>query len=215
MVASCGRIPSPMELSSLRWGHGRQACNAASSNTYRKWLLQLQRLLQYRPARNGRCQLLFHVCICWVSRKIVIRWSICKQYVKTVFAGKQTWTIRSYSFDWKDVSCPVFHRRGCCFSATTKRPLYSKYWENHCYLYKMDDEFETFGKHIANQLRRLPLHRALQIQQDFQSILTRERIHYLNMTSSSVQECSYSSSNDWSSLISPVLSPSSNQEGTN
>lgn len=41
---------------------------------------------------------------------------------------------------------------------------------------KSEDEFETFDKHIANQLRQLPLHKALQMQQTFQNILTEERM---------------------------------------
>lgn len=31
---------------------------------------------------------------------------------------------------------------------------------------KEDDEFETFGKHVANQLRKIPLERALILQND-------------------------------------------------
>lgn len=40
----------------------------------------------------------------------------------------------------------------------------------------VEDEFDLFGKHIACQLRQLPLHKALHIQQQFQSMLTDARI---------------------------------------
>jgi len=45
---------------------------------------------------------------------------------------------------------------------------------------KEDDEFETFGKHVANQMRKIPLKRALILQNDIQGSLTRERLHCLN-----------------------------------
>lgn len=45
---------------------------------------------------------------------------------------------------------------------------------------KEDDEFETFGKHVANQMRKIPLERALILQNDIQGLLTRERLHCLS-----------------------------------
>ncbi|KAF0703933.1 MADF domain-containing protein, partial [Aphis craccivora] len=45
---------------------------------------------------------------------------------------------------------------------------------------KEDDEFETFGKHVANQLRKIPLERALILQNDIQGLLTRARLHCLS-----------------------------------
>ncbi|XP_022192431.1 uncharacterized protein LOC111050420 [Nilaparvata lugens] len=39
-----------------------------------------------------------------------------------------------------------------------------------------DDEFHTFGMHVANQLRRLPLQRALFLQNKFQTLITEERM---------------------------------------
>lgn len=45
---------------------------------------------------------------------------------------------------------------------------------------KEDDEFETFGKHVANQMRKIPLERALILQNDIQSLLTKERLHCLS-----------------------------------
>lgn len=45
---------------------------------------------------------------------------------------------------------------------------------------KEDDEFETFGKHVANQMRKIPLERALILQNNIQGLLTRERLHCLS-----------------------------------
>uniref|UniRef100_A0A2S2QPU3 MADF domain-containing protein n=1 Tax=Sipha flava TaxID=143950 RepID=A0A2S2QPU3_9HEMI len=44
----------------------------------------------------------------------------------------------------------------------------------------VDNEFETFGKHVANQMRKIPLERALILQNDIQGLLTRERLRCLS-----------------------------------
>lgn len=69
---------------------------------------------------------------------------------------------------------------------------------------QVDDEFDAFGKHVANQLRQLPLQTALQIQQDFQSTLTGERIKHLKSLESS-------SSYTWNWIGSPALSTSDSE----
>ncbi|RZF41088.1 hypothetical protein LSTR_LSTR002720 [Laodelphax striatellus] len=43
-----------------------------------------------------------------------------------------------------------------------------------------DDEFHTFGMHVANQLRRLPLQRALLLQNKFQELITEERMNAIS-----------------------------------
>lgn len=45
---------------------------------------------------------------------------------------------------------------------------------------KEDDKFETFAKHVATQMRKIPLERALILQNDIQGLLTRERLHCLS-----------------------------------
>jgi len=40
---------------------------------------------------------------------------------------------------------------------------------------KEDDEYETFGKHVSNQMTIIPLERALILQNDIQGLLPRER----------------------------------------
>lgn len=42
-----------------------------------------------------------------------------------------------------------------------------------------EDEFAQFGKYLIAQLRQLPLVNALQLQEKFQSLLTRERINIM------------------------------------
>lgn len=42
---------------------------------------------------------------------------------------------------------------------------------------KENDEFEFFGKHVTNQMRKIPLEWALIFQNDNQGLMTRERLH--------------------------------------
>jgi hypothetical protein len=47
-----------------------------------------------------------------------------------------------------------------------------------------EDEFQQFANHIAAQLRQLPLQNALLLQENIQSLITRERISYMTSPSS-------------------------------
>lgn len=46
----------------------------------------------------------------------------------------------------------------------------------------VEDEFTLYGKHIAAQLRELPLVNALRLQEQIQSLITQERISCLSAT---------------------------------
>jgi len=58
---------------------------------------------------------------------------------------------------------------------------------------KEDDEFETFGKHVANQMRKIPLERALILQNDIQGLLTRVRLHCLSNSQTVLRSSTQSS----------------------
>jgi len=47
----------------------------------------------------------------------------------------------------------------------------------------LEDQYDRFGKHVAEQLRELPLRSFVVLQEKIQSLLTNERLHYMNTPS--------------------------------
>jgi hypothetical protein len=47
----------------------------------------------------------------------------------------------------------------------------------------LEDQYDTFGKHIAGQLRELPLRSFIVLQEKIQSLLTNERLNCMNTPS--------------------------------
>lgn len=68
-----------------------------------------------------------------------------------------------------------------------------------------DDEFEIFGSHIAAQLRKLPIKNALILEEQIQSLITKERI-------SCIKQASYKT--EHFNTLSPTNSDSSNLTDT-
>jgi len=48
----------------------------------------------------------------------------------------------------------------------------------------LEDQHDRFGKHVAEQLRELPLRSFVVLQEKIQSLLTNERLHSMNTPSS-------------------------------
>jgi HSP90 family molecular chaperone len=48
----------------------------------------------------------------------------------------------------------------------------------------LEDQYDRFGKHVARQLRELPLRSFGVLQEKIQSLLTNERVHCMNTPSS-------------------------------
>jgi len=47
----------------------------------------------------------------------------------------------------------------------------------------LEDQYDRFGKHVAGQLRELPLRSFVVLQEKIQSLLTNERLHCMNTPS--------------------------------
>jgi len=47
----------------------------------------------------------------------------------------------------------------------------------------LEDQYDRFGKHVAGQLRELPLRNVVVLQERIQSLLINERPHYVNTPS--------------------------------
>ena len=49
--------------------------------------------------------------------------------------------------------------------------------------YKIEDQCDRFGKHVAGQLRELPLRSFVVLQEEIQSLITNGRLHCMNTPS--------------------------------
>ncbi|PNF22504.1 hypothetical protein B7P43_G14378 [Cryptotermes secundus] len=84
-----------------------------------------------------------------------------------------------------------------------------------------EDEYETFAKHIANQLRTLPTRSFILLQGKIQNLITIERLNCLDSQASPQLTCSMGSPQTPPSLTSPASTSveaassydSSNQQG--
>lgn len=70
------------------------------------------------------------------------------------------------------------------------------------------DEFDIYGQYIATQLRLLPTINALTCQEEFQRIITRERIKVLNLQTVSPSPSYYDTSNCATNSSIYISSPS-------
>lgn len=46
----------------------------------------------------------------------------------------------------------------------------------------VEDQYDSFGKHIASQMRELPIRSFILLQQRFQELITQERLAHIDTT---------------------------------